>query len=407
MPSKDLERFLALLSTFDHRQGVKLFDELARDPANAGPILHELLLVASNHDDPQLHTPHGLLTIQAARDLLLLTRPPGGAGLLRFLVLYNFSLAKRPLTGIQANTNARAVPSASLDDLRVAYRKAVAGNLGTQSAAVLGRIALDHGIEAAAHTAIRASLDDLGRLGHNLVGSVGYAEASVALGLPRALVPLANLGHLQANALAGVRPADIPALGTTEDVAPDVDHLGALVEAWDFDQVEPVLRSFAAHGLSDVAYTPLLIAASADPGFLGHTLSLAHCARLATRYLTPSENAWLLWKLYRTLTSRFGYPEFLKLGPGAAMAAEAILPALESSLRYKSPPAEETVRRALEGGVSLERIIEFVVDFYGNWTVGEKEHTILYLDAALQTAKFLGRESALLPLAIALSKLPF
>src|SRR3972149_6994091 len=124
------------------RQGVKLFDELARDPANAGPILHELLLVASNHDDPQLHTPHGLLTIQAARDLLLLTRPPGGAGLVRVLVMYNFSLANRPPTDLEAEPDPRAVPSASLDALRVACRKAVAGNLGTQSAAVLGRIAL-------------------------------------------------------------------------------------------------------------------------------------------------------------------------------------------------------------------------------------------------------------------------
>jgi len=47
------------------------------------------------------------------------------------------------------------------------------------------------------------------------------------------------------------------------------------------------------------------------------------------------------------------------------------------------------------------------VDFYGQWTVGEKEHTISYLNAVLQTAKFLGREESLLPLAIGLSKLPF
>src|SRR5207249_7574092 len=51
--------------------------------SNAAPILEGLLLVGSNHDDPQLHTPHGLLTLQAGRDLLRLTRPPGGLGLLR------------------------------------------------------------------------------------------------------------------------------------------------------------------------------------------------------------------------------------------------------------------------------------------------------------------------------------
>ena len=85
----------------------------------------------------------------------------------------------------------------------------------------------------------------------------------------------------------------------------------------------------------------------------------------------------------------------------------SMLAALESSLRYKSPPAEETVRHALEADVSLDEIFAVVVDFYGQWTVGEKEHTISYLNAVLQTAKFLGAEEALLPLAIGLSKLPF
>jgi len=47
------------------------------------------------------------------------------------------------------------------------------------------------------------------------------------------------------------------------------------------------------------------------------------------------------------------------------------------------------------------------VNFYGNWTVGEKEHMIIYLNAAPQTAKFLGRDRALLPLTIALGRLPF
>jgi len=84
-----------------------------------------------------------------------------------------------------------------------------------------------------------------------------------------------------------------------------------------------------------------------------------------------------------------------------------MLSALESSLRYKSPPAEETVRHALEADVPIEDLLATVVDFYGQWTVGEKEHTISYLNAVLQTAKFLGKEEALLPLAIGLSKLPF
>src|SRR5205809_518841 len=77
------------------------------------------------------------------------------------------------------------------------------------------------------------------------------------------------------------------------------------------------------------------------------------------------------------------------------------------TVRSSSPPAEERVRHALEAEVPLDDILAAIVDFYGQWTVGEKEHTIGYLNAVLQTAKFLGKEEALLPLAIGLSKLPF
>ncbi len=385
--ASDLDRLFALLPTFEHQKGIRLFDELARDPANAAPILQELLAVVSNHDDPQLHTPHGMLTVHAGRDLLRLTRPPGGLGLLRFLVLYNFSLQKRPLTAVQAAANARTVPSAKREDL--------------------GRIALDHGVEAAAHLAIRTALDDLGRLGHNLSMAVAYSDVASVLGAPRGLVPLANLGYVQAMALQGVAPVEIPVLADAGEGEADMDRLSRLVEEWEFDRVEGMLRAFAFEGQADVAYRPLLIAASADPGFLGHTLSQVHAARIATRYLTPSENAWLLWKLYRTLTSRFGYPEFLKLGETKSSGPESILAAFESSLRYKSPPAEETVRRALEADLPLADLLAKTVDFYGNWTVGEKEHTISYLNAVLQTANFLGKDEALLPLAIGLSKLPF
>jgi len=408
MVSKDLERFLAILPTFEHQKGLKLFDELGKDPANAAPILQELLFVASNHEDPQLHTPHGVPTMHAGRELLLLTRPPGGLGLLRFLVMYNFSLRKRSLTFDQAHAKARGVPPASVEELHVGYRKAIGGNLGPQAAAVLGRVALDHGPEAAVHVAVRTSLDEIGRLGHNLVLAVAYVDVALSLGLPKALVPLANLAYVQATALAGIHPVEIPERQEAADRGePDVELLGKLAEDWEFDRMQGVIEALAFEGHADLAYKPLLIAASADPGFLGHTLSLVHTARLATRYLTPAENSWLLWKLYRVLTTRFGYPGFLVLGEQGVVDAPSILPAIESSLRHKSPPAEETVRRALEGGVPVEDLLAYVVDFYGNWTVGEKEHTISYLNAALQTARFLGRDHALLPLAIALSKLPF
>ncbi len=407
MASKDLERLFGLLPTFEHQKGIRLFDDLAKDPANAAPILEGLLFVGSNHDDPQLHTPHGLLTLQAGRDLLRLTRPPGGLGLLRFLVLYNFSLQKRALTPGGFDADARAIPPASQEEMERAYRKVVHDHAGSKAAALLARIAVDHGIEDATHLAIRTSLDDLGRLGHNLATAVAYSEAAMTLGLPRGLVPLANLGHVQAVSLQGVSPIDIPMFAGAGPGKPDIDLLGRLLEDWEFDRVEEILRALAFEGYADTAYRPLLIAASAEPGFLGHTLSEVHAARLASRYLTPSENAWLLWKLYRTLTTKFGYPDFLRLGEPASTDRSSLLAALESSLRYKSPPAEETVRHALEADVPLDDLLAAIVDFYGQWTVGEKEHTISYLNAVLQTAKFVGKEEALLPLAIGLSKLPF
>ena len=407
MASKDLERLFALLPTFEHQKGIRLFDELAKDPATAGPILQELLAVVSNQDDPQLHTPHGVLTIHAGRELLRLTRPPGGLGLLRFLIFYNFSLPKRSLTSPQVEVAARAIPSASEEDQARAYRKFVFERMGPKAAPLLARIALDHGIEAAAHLAIRTSLNDLGRLGHHLALAVGYADVALILGLPRGLVPLANLGYVQSVALQGVPPIEVPTLVPPARGKADAAALASLLEDWEFDRVEPILQAFAFEGRTDEAYRPLLIAASAEPGFLGHTLTEVHTARLASRFLTPSENAWLSWKLVRTLTTRFGYPDFLRLGEPESRDRTSMLSALESSLRYKSPPAEETVRHALEADVPIEDLLATVVDFYGQWTVGEKEHTISYLNAVLQTAKFLGKEEALLPLAIGLSKLPF
>ncbi len=407
MASTDLERLLALLPTTDHAHAVPLFDKTVRDPATAGPILQGLVLAASNHDDPQLHTPHGLLTLVAGRNLLLLTRPPHGLALLRFLVLYNFTLQRRAFDASVAGAMARSVPPASVGDLEAAYRKAVGGGLGDQAASVVGRLTIDHGLEPAAHLVLRASLDDVGRLGHNLVTAMSYVEAAEVAGTGKELVPLMNLARLQAFSLSGVPVVAIPERKGVGDGEADVDGLGEMVVDGAFDRVEGTLQALAFSGMADQVYRPLLVAASAEPGFLGHSLSLVHAARLASKYLSPSENTWLSWKLYRTLTTRFGYPEFLELGASECLDRDSLLPALESSLRDKSPPAERTLRQALENGVSVDELLATIVDFYGNWTVGEKEHTISYLNAALQTARFLGRDQALLPLTIALGRLPF
>ncbi len=406
MSSKDLDRLLALLSTTDHKQAVPLFDHVIKDPSTAGPILLELAYTASNHDDPQLHTPHGLLTVVAGRELLRLTRPPGGLGLLRFLVLYTFALHRRAFAPSAAAAMARSVPPAPIEDLSDAYRKSVRGGLGDQAASVLGRVALDGGFEAAAHLVLQTALGDIGRLGHNLVTASCYVDAAAAIGPGRHLVPLLNLARHQAFSLQGTPALDVPARKGAGEGEADAALLGELVEEGSFDRVEPVLEALAFAGQADEAYRPLLVAVSAEPGFLGHSLSLVHAARQASRYLAPSENAWLSWKLYRTLTTRFGYPEFLSLGPSEAIDRATLLSAVESSLRDRTPPMERTLRQALENDVPLDDLLAMIVDFYGNWTVGEKEHTISYLNAALQTAKFLGRNQALLPLTIALGSLP-
>ena len=407
MTSTDLDRLLALLPTTDHAHALPLFEKVIQDLGSAGPILQELVYVASNHDDPQLHTPHGLLTMVAGSDLLRLTRPPGGLGLLRFLIRYNFTLQRRAFDASVASAMARSVPAASLDDLAMAYRKAVHGGLGDQAASLIGRVVLDHGTESASHLALRASLDDVGRLGHNLVTAAAYVSASGMGRSGKDLVPLMNLARLQAFALQGTSAASIPDRSDAGDGRASVDRLGELVVDGAFDQVEATLQALAFSGLADDAYRPLLIATSADPGFLGHSLSLVHAARIVSKFLTPSENTWLSWKLYRTLTTRFGYPEFLELGASEPVDRTSLLPAIESSLQNKSPPVERTLREALQNGIPLEDLLATVVNFYGNWTVGEKEHTISYLDAALQTAKFLGRDQALLPLTMALGRLPF
>src|SRR3990170_9011746 len=100
--------------------------------------------------------------------------------------------------------NARAIPPGDPADMALAYRKAVTGGLGGQAAALLCRIALDRGLERALHLAVRPSLDDLGRLGHNLAAAAAHSEAASALRIPRGLIPLANLGHAQAAALRSV-----------------------------------------------------------------------------------------------------------------------------------------------------------------------------------------------------------
>ena len=400
----EISQFNQLLVTGQHQKAMRLFDQTSTDPAFCDLVLDSVVMANSNQSDPQLRTPHGLQTTNAARAMLRISGFPAGVPLLRFLTLYSFSLRKRDLTAEDVRIKARSMPQIA-DPVAALYSTFTDGDYAV-AGALLARIALDRGIPAVANVVLRYVLGDLGKLGHNLAAAVSFLDSAEALGLPRGLLPLANLGFVIAESMKGTRPVAVPPL-ESPSASPSPQALADAAEGGAFDQVEAQLRALLSARRTDDAVRPLLIAAATDPGFLGHTLVLAHAIRRAAPRLEPAENFLLFWKAYRTLVSRFGYPGFLRLGPPAPMERDAVLSALRASLQYKTPPAEVTIRQALEVGVPLDEVLATVVNAYGHWTVGEKEHTIILLDAALETARFLGRDEALLPLAVALMRLPF
>ncbi|MEK6851267.1 MAG: hypothetical protein AABY30_01875, partial [Candidatus Thermoplasmatota archaeon] len=93
--------------------------------------------------------------------------------------------------------------------------------------------------------------------------------------------------------------------------------------------------------------------------------------------------------------------------PRAGLDPQAAITGLKSTLQHRTPPPLVTLGQCLEAGVPLEGVLKQIVGGYAAWRVGEKEHTIVYLNAAVQTARFLGLEKALLPLTVALQQLPF
>ena len=402
--ASEISQFNELLVTGQHVKAMRLFDQMSHDPNLCRLVLETILMSNANHHDPQLHTPHGLQTTEAGRAMLAISGFPAGVPLLRFLTLYSFSLRKRDISAEDVRMKAKGLAPLA-DPEESLYESIRSGDFPT-AGAILPRIAIDRGLPAAAHAALRFTLNDTGKLGHHLALAVSYLEAARALDMPRGLLPLATLGFYLGEAMQGTKPIDIATPDEVE-VLPSGEALREAVEANEFDEVEAQLKALLAAGRTDEAVRPLLVAASADPGFLGHTLILAHSLRLAAPYLAPAENFYILWKAYRTLVSKFGYPEFLRLGGPSDIEPLSVMAALRTSLQYKTPPAETTLRQALEVGIPLDEILATIVNAYGQWTVGEKEHTIISLGAALETAKFLGRDDALLPLAVALMRLPF
>lgn len=404
MADRDLAKFLQLLYTYEHAKAMPLFDALVRDEGNFWPIADALLLVAANHQDPNLTVPHGLQTMHAAREMFAVAGPEASLGLLRFAAMYNFSLVKRDWTPSYLERQASQVRG----DPEPLLWEAVAGAQPDRAAVLACAVATQRSVEAAGRALIRASLADLGRLYHNVTLAVSYAEAARALGLPMGLVPLANGAHFLATTLASREPFraeayEAPPPGTDGGT----EALQAALSDGEYDRVHAILRAFAASEDRERAFEPLLIGVAKDSGFLGHNLLLAHGARLAAKYLTKEELAHLLWKFYRTLGKSYAYPEDLLLRERRDLDPQAAITGLRSTLLHRTPPPLVTVGQCLEAGVPLDGVLKQIVGAYAGWRAGEKEHTILYLNAAIQTAAFLGRDEALLPLTVALQQLPF
>ncbi len=404
MADRDLAKFLQLLYTFEHQKGMALFDKLLQDEGNFWPIADALLLVCANHQDAKLTVPHGLQTLEAAREMFAVAGPEASKGLLRFATLYNFSLIKRDWTATYLEEQSAAVPR----NPEPAFWEAVSHGQPDRAAGLLCAVAARDGFEVAAHALLRASLADLGRLAHNFTLAVSYAEAGRSLGMPGALVPLANGAHFLATSLQAGRAFQPEAWeDSPPGTEPDLDALQHELSEGRYDLVHAILRAYASSSDRERAFEPLLIGVAKDPGFLGHNLILAHSARLAAKYLDRDELAHLLWKFYRTLGKAFEYPSDLAIRERTDLDPQAAITGLKSTLQHRTPPPLVTVGRCLEAGIPLEGVVKQIVGGYAGWRVGEKEHTIIYLNAAIQTAQFLGREKALLPLTVALQQLPF
>jgi hypothetical protein len=404
MVDRDLERFLQLLYTFEHEKAMALFDRLVQDDSNFWRIADALLLVCSNHQDAKLTVPHGLQTLEAAREVFAIAGPEASMGLLRFVTRYNFSLIKRDWTATYLGQQAAATPR----DSESLFGDAVLQHQPDRAAALLCGVAVGDGFEAAAHALVRASLADMGRLGHNFTLAVSYAEAGRALGMPMALVPLANGAHFLSTAIQAARPVEPEGWEEPlEGLDANVEALQEALSEGEYKSVRSLLHAWASAGDRERAFEPLVIGVAKDPGFLGHNMILAHSARLAAKYLLKEEFVHVLWKFYRTLGKSYEYPADLTLRDRGDSDPQAAITGLKGTLAHRTPPPLVTLGQCLEAGVPLEGVLKQIVGGFSGWRAGEKEHTIIYLNAAAQTAQFLGREKALLPLTVALQQLPF
>lgn len=371
-----------------------------RIPEGTQDAVLALLLECSNHHDPHVQMPHGLETAVAVAEMVDLSSGREAYAALRFMTLHSFQLQKRTWNSKSLLSRAEKFKDVSVESLI----EALFSNEIERAVVTACSIALSKGQEAVEEALARAVVDDFGRLGHNLSSTSAYLEAMRRLPFPEKLVPIANAVAFlcwslkgEARPSVGPLPSELHVEGSFEDCLATGDFVG----------IEACINQLIREANFPALYRPLTIASSINPGFLGHALMFCNSARKLTPIL-PAEFAFhLIWKLYRTTSSSFMYPEVFRLGGPKTIEPEAPLNALKASLQFRTPPIEQTLRLALEAGTPLDDIIRLAVSNYGSWTSGEKEHTLIYLNASLQAARFLGRDECMLPLVQGLSKLPF
>ena len=403
MPASAIQRFLGTLGTYEHKAGMQHFEAAVQDAGSARTALLGILLSVANQRVEPSVTPHAILTADAGRQIFDTAGWPASLPVLRFLALYNFTLTKRDWTPGALERMAGKIRVASGADPRGSLARALAAKNPQEVAALAAYLARRDGSVSAGRALVAATLGDVGRLQHNLALAVACTETAAVLGEPAGIVAVANGAFELAPLMTEfTRPTFEPVPAEP----PDLLRLERALFEDDYEVVHRQIHAISASDRPEDAMRPLLVAACLEPGFLGHSLIAANAARLALPHLAPPERSFLLWKFYRTLVSRFGYPEALELRGGSEVEPGAALEALKSSLKIKSPPVERTLRDALESGVPLEKVLQHVAYNWTNWTVGEKEHTLQFLNAAIQTASFLGREGAMLPLVTTLYKLP-
>jgi len=146
MAGTAIQRFLDSLGTYDHQQGMRLFDAAVKDAGTARSALLGILLNAANQHDENPVTPHAVPTAFSGLEAFSRAGWPASLPVIRFLALYSFTLRKRdwsPAALERLAGSVRVVPGAKLAD---ALARAMGGGKPQEAAAVAVVLAKREGV---------------------------------------------------------------------------------------------------------------------------------------------------------------------------------------------------------------------------------------------------------------------